>query len=211
MFNRSTWTVLAVALLAAVACYAGRWLLVRPPRPTPPLHAVTRQVPAQPLPDFSLRQSDGTALVPGELRGHWTLVVMGMPGADARCQPPLALLARAQDEWMPIADSLRPQVLFVSVAQGLDSPSRAGEYAHRFHRDTLAAGADRPALERFAAALGLRLSDAGGDTRGNCPVEPADTLPLIDPDGRLAGHVHPPLSADRIAHDLQLLTESTAP
>lgn len=211
MFNRSTWTVLAVALLAAVAFYAGHWLLTRPPQPEPPLRAVAQRVPMSAPIAFSLRQSDDTALVPGELRGHWTVVVLGSLQAPARCQPPLALLARAQNEWMPIPDTLRPRVLYVATDADPPDPARAGEYAHRFHRDTLAASADRPALEALAQALDLRLERTGTNARGGCPVMPPQTLPVLDPQGRLAGLVHPPLSADRIAHDLQLLTESTAP
>ena len=45
------------------------------------------------LPSFSLQQSDGTQLVPGELKGHWTLVFLGFTHCPDVCPTTLAQLA----------------------------------------------------------------------------------------------------------------------
>src|SRR3546814_13354747 len=64
-------------------------------------------------------------------------------------------LAQAQKQWAARPEATRPRVLFVSVDPERDSPDRIGEYAHAFHKDTLAATADIPALEAFARSLSL--------------------------------------------------------
>src|SRR4029079_12400118 len=107
------------------------------------------------LPAFSLQQSDGTRLVPGELQGHWTIVFLGFTHCPDVCPTTLAELAGAQKQWSTLPDSIRPRVLFVSVDPDRDSALLAGEYAHAFHPDTLAATADVPALEAFARSLSL--------------------------------------------------------
>lgn len=93
--------------------------------------------------------------MPGELKGHWTLVFLGFTFCPDVCPTTLTDLAVAQQQWEAIPDGLRPRVLFVSVDPQRDPPARLGEYAHAFHKDTLAATADVPALERFATALGF--------------------------------------------------------
>src|SRR3546814_14828937 len=64
-------------------------------------------------------------------------------------------LAQAQKQWAALPEATRPRVLLVSVDPERDSPDRIGEYAHAFHKDTLAATADIPALEAFARSLSL--------------------------------------------------------
>src|SRR3546814_10478707 len=71
------------------------------------------------------------------------------------CPTTLTQLAQAQKQWEALPESTRPRVLFVSVDPERDTPDRIGEYAHAFHRDTLAATADIPALEDFARSLSL--------------------------------------------------------
>ena len=154
MFNRNTGIVLLVALAAGLGLLLGQKFLGGTPRsPWPPTQTITFYPQPRPLPQFSLRQSDGTQLVPGELNGHWTLVFLGFTFCPDVCPTTLTDLAVAQRQWESVPESLRPRVLFVSVDPQRDPPARLGEYAHAFHKDTLAATADEPSLERFATAL----------------------------------------------------------
>ena len=93
--------------------------------------------------------------MPGELKGHWTLVFLGFTHCPDVCPTTLAELAEAQKQWAALPEATRPRVLFVSVDPERDTPDRIGEYAHAFHRDTLAATADVPALESFAKSLSM--------------------------------------------------------
>ncbi len=215
MFNRNTGIVLAIALAAGLG-------LVLAQKVFGPAGAGTRETGSiifyptpRPLPDFSLSQSDGTRLIPGELRGHWTLVFLGFTSCPDVCPTTLAELALAQKQWETIPESLRPRVVFVSVDPERDTPARLGEYAHAFHKDTLAATADVPSLERFATSLGMVFQKAPGRNFDKNPddysMDHSASIAVLDPQGRLAGLMRPPFDPALIASDLNKLTGKSAP
>ena len=208
MFNRTTALVLVAALAAGLGLWAAQaWF--GGGRPAPALQAVKLFDAPRELPPFSLQQSDGTPLVPGELQGHWTVVFLGFTHCPDVCPTTLAQLAQAQKRWASLPESTRPRVLFVSVDPERDSPDRIGEYAHAFHRDTLAATADVPALERFARSLSLVFMKAPlpeGAPADQYTVDHSAALAVLDPKARMAGLVTPPLDADAIAADLLALS-----
>ena len=215
MFNRTTLIVLAVALAAALGLLASQLWFGGPPRPVagPELQAVRLFPEPRVLPEFALQQSDGTQLVPGELNGHWTLVFLGFTHCPDICPMTLSELARAQAEWEALPDALRPRVLFVSVDPERDTPDRIGEYAHHFHRDTLAATADIPALEAFARSLSLvfmKAPAADGAPADEYSVDHSAAMAVLDPEGRMAGVVQPPFDPAAIAADLAALTGAQA-
>jgi protein SCO1/2 len=207
MFNRTTALVLAAALAAGLGLWAAR-LWTHGEGPAPRLQAVQLFPQPRALPPFSLRQSDGTPLVPGELKGHWTIVFLGFTHCPDVCPTTLAQLARAQQRWETLPEATRPRVLFVSVDPDRDTPDRIGEYAHAFHRDTLAATADVPALERFARSLSLvfmKVPAPAGTPADDYSVDHSAALAVLDPQARMAGLVTPPLDAQAIADDMLAL------
>jgi protein SCO1/2 len=214
MFNRATLLILVVALAAGIGLWAGL-RYTRPDAPALPQTQAVRLFP-QPraLPPFSLNQSDGTRLVPGELQGHWTIVFLGFTHCPDVCPTTLAELAQAQKRWESMPDSVRPRVLFVSVDPERDTAINTGEYAHAFHRDTLAATGDLPALEDFARGLSLvfmKVPPEAGAPADRYNVDHSATLAVLDPKGRMAGILQPPLVPQAIAADLQALTSAMAP
>lgn len=211
MFNRTTLLVLAAALAAGLGLLAARHVFAPgAPAAGPQTQAVRLFSPPRELPAYSLRQSDGTPLVPGELKGHWTLVFLGFTHCPDICPTTLAELSRAQKQWESLPEPVRPRVLFVSVDPERDAPDRIGEYAHAFHRDTLAATADVPALERFTRSLSLVFAKVrpNGAPEGEYTIDHSATLAVLDPQGRMAGIVQPPLDPVAIGADLQRLTEA---
>ncbi len=216
MFNRTTGIILIIALAAGLGLVTAQKVFApKPAANHPATETITFYPQPRPLPDFNLSQSDGTRLIPGELKGHWTLVFLGFTFCPDVCPTTLADLARAQKSWEAQPESLRPRVLFVSVDPERDTPARLGEYAHAFHKDTLAATADVPSLERFATSLGFVFQKVEGKHFDENPqdytLEHSASLAVLDPDGKLAGLIRPPFQAQAIARDLQLLTEKTAP
>lgn len=214
MFNRTTLLVLVAALAAGLGLWAAQRFF-RAPASTLPATTVVKLLP-QPreLPAFSLRQSDRTALVPGELKGHWTVVFLGFTHCPDICPTTLAELAKAQKQWEAMPDPTRPRVLFVSVDPDRDTPDRIGEYAHAFHRDTLAATADVPALEAFARSLSLvfmKVPPEPGAPADRYNVDHSAALVVLDPQGRMAGVIQPPLQPKAIAADLLALSQAGAP
>ena len=216
MFNRNSIIILAVALAAGLGLVAGSKVFNRPAGE----HAgntasITWYNSPRDVADFNLAQSDGTRLVPGELRGHWTLVFLGFTHCPDVCPTTLLELAGAQQQWRSLPDSVRPRLLLVSVDPERDTPARLGEYAHAFHADTLAATGDLPALEKFTTSLGLVFAKAEGDNSADNPddysMDHSAGIAVLDPQGRLAGLILPPFTAATIAADLTELTKKTAP
>jgi protein SCO1/2 len=213
MFNRTTLFILVAALAAALGLLAAQaWFAHSPSAARPALKAARLFDPPRVLPAFSLRQSDGTPLVPGELKGHWTLVFLGFTHCPDVCPTTLAQLAGAQKQWAVLPEATRPRVLFVSVDPERDTPDAIGEYAHAFHRDTLAATADVPALETFARSVSMvfaKVPAGNGAPADQYTMDHSASLAVLDPQGRLAGFIQPPFEPKDIADDMTALSEST--
>lgn len=215
MFNRNTGIILAIALAAGLGLLLAQKVFGPANKGTDGTSSILFYGTPRTLPDFDLAQSDGTRLIPGELRGHWTLVFLGFTSCPDVCPTTLTELAQAQQQWETIPDSLRPRVVLVSVDPERDTPNRLGEYAHAFHKDTIAATADVPSLERFATSLGMVFQKAPGKHFEQNPddysMDHSASIAVLDPQGRLAGLMRPPFNPQAIAIDLKKLTEKTAP
>ena len=213
MFNRTTAWILIAALSAGLGLWAGqRWFASRTPT-APALQVVKLFDQPRELPSFSLQQSDGTQLVPGELKGHWTLVFLGFTHCPDVCPTTLAQLAQAQKQWAALPDSTRPRVLFVSVDPERDSPDAIGEYAHGFDRDTLAATTDVPALESFARSLSMvfaKVPAPAGAPPDQYSIDHSASIAVLDPQARMAGVIMPPLDPRAVATDMATLTQASA-
>ena len=213
MSKRTTLNILLPVLAAILGLLAAwRWFGHAPAADRPALQAVTLFNPARELPPFSLRQSDGTQLVPGELKGHWTLVFLGFTHCPDVCPTTLAQLAGAQKQWATLPEASRPRVLFVSVDPERDTPDAIGEYAHGFHRDTLAATADVPALEAFAKSLSMvfaKVPAPEGAPADQYSMDHSAAMAVLDPQGRLSGFITPPFDPRDIAADMTALSEAT--
>ena len=208
MFNRTITFILVAALATGLGLWAAqRWFGQRAAQ-APALSTVRLFDQPRTLPPFSLRQSDGTPLVPGELKGHWTLVFLGFTHCPDVCPTTLAELAQVQRSWEALPEATRPRVLFVSVDPDRDTPDRTGEYAHGFHRDTLAATGDPATLEAFARSLSMvfmkvpAATDAPSDQYG---IDHSASIAVLDPQARMAGVIVPPLQPHAIAADLATL------
>ncbi|MEP6633488.1 MAG: SCO family protein [Luteimonas sp.] len=209
MFNRTTLYILIVAVAMGLGLWAAGHYASTAPASGPTLRSVKLFDQPRELPSYSLQQSDGTQLVPGELKGHWTLVFLGFTHCPDVCPTTLAELAQAQKKWSDLPDSVRPRVLFVSVDPERDTPDGIGEYAHAFHRDSLAATADVPALEAFARSLSLvfmKVPAANGAPADQYSIDHSASLALLDPQGRMAGVIQPPFDPQSIASDLLTLS-----
>lgn len=213
MFNRTTAWILIAALAAGLGLWAGqRWFASRVST-APTLRVVKLFDHPRELPAFSLQQSDGTQLVPGELKGHWTLVFLGFTHCPDLCPTTLAQLAQAQKQWTALPDPTRPRVLFVSVDPERDSPDAIGEYAHGFDRDTLAATTDIPALESFARSLSMvfaKVPAPAGAPADQYSIDHSASIAVLDPQARMAGVIMPPLDPRAIASDMATLTQASA-
>ena len=219
MFNRTTLLIVMAALAAGLGLWAAQVAFLQPAATVVPaapaaasalavdparLRSVRLFPQQRQLPPVELQQADGTTLTGAELQGRWTLVFLGFTHCPDVCPTTLSDLAQAQKAWADLPEATRPRVLFVSVDPERDTPAKTGDYAAFFHPDTLAATAPVPALEDFAAGLGLvfmKVATAAGDYS----MDHSSGIVLLDPQGRQAGLIRPPLVPADIAADLRLL------
>lgn len=210
MFNRTTLLIVAVAVAVGLGLLTAQRLF-GPAAPAQPQTEALRLFPTpREIPPFQLQQSDGTPLVPGELKGHWTLVFIGFTYCPDICPTTLAQMKQAQVQWEALPEATRPRLLFVSVDPERDSPDRIGEYAHAFHRDTLAATGDIPALEAFVRSLSLvfmKMPPTNPERPDLYSVDHSASLAVLDPEGRMAGVLQPPLDPAAIGRDLIMLSQ----
>ncbi|KLJ01392.1 SCO family protein [Luteimonas sp. FCS-9] len=221
MFNRTTLVILCIAVAGGLGLLAAqRYFAAGGDAAGPQLQVVQLYPQPRALPDFALQQADGTQLLPGELAGHWTLVFIGFTQCPDVCPMTLTQLAQAQRRWEALPEATRPRVLFVSVDPERDTPDRLGDYAHAFHRDTLAATADVPTLERFTRALSMVFAKVplrGDAPNGAYTIDHSASLAVLDPQGRMAGVVSGSVlngdapRPDAIADDLLRLTAGDRP
>ena len=220
MFNRTTLLILVAALAAGLGLWAAQVVFgpqsvaaAAAPRGGPTVDPATMKAvrlfpQLRAVPDFTLQQSDGTALSAQELQGRWTIVFFGFTHCPDVCPTTLSELAQVQKLWAGLDPSVRPQVLFVSVDPERDTPEKTGEYAAYFHPDTLAATLPEPALQAFANSLGMvymKVATEGGDYT----MDHSTPLVLLDPRGRQAGLLRPPFVPADIAADLIELSKAT--
>ncbi len=222
MFNRTTLLILVAALAAGLGLWAAQ-VAFGPQRLAGPASPATSEGPAldpasmktvrlfpqlRTVPDFTLQQSDGTALSARELQGRWTIVFFGFTHCPDICPTTLSELAQVQKRLAGIDASRRPQVLFVSVDPERDTPEKTGEYAAYFHPDTLAATLPEPALQAVANSLGMVYMKVP-TTAGDYTMDHSTALVLLDPRGRQAGIIRPPFVPADIADDLIALDKAT--
>lgn len=216
--NRSTLLIMVAALAAGAGLYAAQEFLsprMRAPAATggvpaavsARLKSVRLIQPARSLRPFDLAVSDGSRASAVTLRGHWTVVFLGFTHCPDICPTTLAELSKAQRSWRDIPAEIRPKLLFVSVDPERDTAQTLGKYAHYFDEETIAATAEPAALAQFTQSLGMvymKIPVGNSDYS----IDHSATLVLLDPEGRQAGLIRPPLDWKSIAGDLRLLAEA---
>jgi protein SCO1/2 len=207
-------------LVAAFAAGLGLWSAQRYFAPSaaalPAPRAVTVFPETRALPPYRLDASDGGKITIESLRGHWTLVYLGFTRCPDVCPTTLQSLGLAAKAWADLPAAIRPRVLFVSVDPDRDSPQHAGEYAHYFGKDFLAATGDAKTLDAFARSLGMVFMKVPIANGKDYTMDHSASVSLLDPDGRMAGLIRPapppaqPFDPDAIGADMKVLAESAA-
>lgn len=177
----------------------------------PETEAIHLFEPARAIPDFSLSQSDGTRLIRGELKGHWTVVFLGFTHCPDICPTTLAQFARIQKELQRFPEATRPRMLFVSVDPDRDSPSQVGDYAHSFHPDTIAATGDIASLENFARSVSMtfaKMPPDPGMPENQYSVDHSASLAIFNPSAELSGFATAPVDFEALSRDLVKLAEA---
>ena len=195
--------VLLVAIAAGVGLWAGeRWFAgvsAQPALSTAVMYGAPRE-----LPPFQLQGAGSSPVTNASLQGRWHLAFIGFLHCPDICPTTLATLGQAVKQLDDLPEPQRPHVFFISVDPKRDTPDAVGSYAHHFSPSALAATGDTAQIDPLVKALGMLYmftQQEGGDYT----VDHSATIALIDPQGRMAGLIRPPLDPAKIAADLRTL------
>lgn len=202
-------------LIAALAAGLGLWTAQRAMHSSNSLSVALANVlllpEARPIPAFSLQGGDGSAVTNESLQGRWTLTFIGFTHCPDVCPTTLALMASAEKLWnTTLPAEQRPRILFVSVDPERDSPAHTQKYARFFSPDAIGASGDAAALEAFARSLSMvfmKAPAAEGSDPANYSIDHSAHISLLDPKGRFAGLIRPPLDAAQIASDMTAIVQ----
>ena len=208
MFNKKIGLILVLALAAGLGLLAAQKFFgpVTPATRWPATQTVTLFPQARPLPPFSLRQSDGTQLADGELKGHWTLVFLGFTFCPDVCPTTLAELAQAMRELGPQAAQV--QVLFVTIDPQRDTLPLLAQYAPAFDPSFVGLTGSPEHIAQVAKQFKAvyRRQDGQGGSQGNdYTMDHSAGAYLLDREGKLRVHVAYGSGSAAFVHDLQLL------
>ncbi len=218
MIGRGTLLILAAAFAAGLA---GVWLSQRLGGSTtdaapasPAANSLATQMKTvtifdtpRALPAFNLTATDGSALTNNTFKGRWNLVFLGYTRCPDICPTTLQSLAGAQRAWAGLTAAQMPRIVFVSVDPASDTPQKIDEYTRFFSPAIVGATADDAMLAVFAKSLGMVFMKVPTKD-GDYSIDHSASVSLIDPQGRMAGLIRPPLDSAAIGADLRTLALS---
>lgn len=200
--RNTTWIILAVAVLAAVAgMLLGRKVS---DAPAPVLAHGTAYPAPRPLAQFTLANADGTPFTLDSLRGRWTLLFVGFTHCPDVCPTTLGAFKQVEAGFAKSAPDVPYQLVFVSVDPERDDAKQLRDYVSYFSPRIVATTGTTAELDAITRQLGVMYVkvplDGGGYT-----IDHTARIMLVDPEARLVGVFEPPHDAAGIVADVRAL------
>jgi len=195
-----------VIVLAVMGAAAGVFVARKVANPmVAPLESGTQLPEPRPLSGFTLIDTHGTTTTAEDLRGHPTLVFFGFTNCPDVCPTTLALLATVRKQASLLDGSLAGiRVALISVDPERDTPAQLGRYVASFGSDFIGLTGSPPEIVNVTRSFGVAFArvDLPG---GNYTMDHSATVFALDSRGRIVAVFTPPLSAARMARDLERL------
>jgi protein SCO1/2 len=150
--------------------------------------------PPKPLSEFSLTDHSGASFTRSELTGKWSLVMLGFTHCPDICPYTLQNLTLVmQDMSMRVTPDNLPQVVFIGVDPARDKPVLK-DYVEAFSDDYIGATGEWDEIKKIVESVGgfVRIDEkayAGGDYQ----VHHSAFVAVVDPEGRVAARLNPPM------------------
>lgn len=150
--------------------------------------------PPKPVAEFALKDHKGRPFGPAELRDKWSLVVLGYTHCPDVCPFTLNNLALVNEELKSqITPGSLPQVVFIGVDPDRDADVLP-DYVPHFDPGFLGATGDWAEIRKLVEALdGFVRIDKENDSDEGYPVRHSSRVSVIDPEGRIAAQINPPM------------------
>ena len=146
--------MLRILVVGLVVLVAAMFMVPRAPQP---LSDATVLSEPRTLPDFELVDAHGSRLDVDAFRGRFSLLYFGFTQCPDVCPLTLKALADARARLAARAPQAVPQIVFVSVDPGRDTPAAIAEYLGHFDAAFVGATGSDAQLSPLVAALGVTI------------------------------------------------------
>ncbi len=191
-----------IAIVAILAGAMSAQFMGEPARPALHLNNGTVLPVARAVPAFQLLDNNGTTVTNTLLQGHWSLMFFGYTSCPDICPTTLSTLTQVDKALADLPAAQRPQVIFVSVDPGRDTPRQVNSYVHFFNARFTGLTGAAAQIEQFTKAMGVPVAIHAAAS-GAYTVDHAATLFLIDADGNTSAVFSPPHQVEALAADLR--------
>lgn len=157
------------------------------------------------LPAFSFHDEHGTVYASDDLKGNWTIIMIGFLTCPDVCPFTLANLEEAIAETgMRVRPDNVPDVWFLSVDPDRDS-TFVSDYGPFFHPDFRSMTGARDQIDTFVEATDSFYRLMPPDHTGFYDVQHSSAVSVIAPDGTLRAKLQPPFDPGLTAEFLARL------
>lgn len=159
------------------------------------------------LEQFKLIDMNGQSFTNQQLRGKWNLLFFGYTQCPDVCPATLTLM---RDTWNKFPENAPKPVnfIFVSINPQADPANKLKDFVKNFHPDFNAITGDTKTILHLQKQLGIFASNTGTFVGDKPKIEHTASLMLLNPETKLKAIISPPLDADKIIHDLKILSKS---
>lgn len=149
--------------------------------------------------DFNLVTAEGDGFSRTDLLGQWSLLFFGFTSCPDICPDTMAVLVRSMDEIKSALNAEKPQVVFISIDPNRDSGNKLAEYVSWFSEEFVGVTGSHDQLRSLSRNLGVEYShDPANEENDFYNVEHSSNVMFVDPQGRVHGHLAPPLTSQDV-------------
>ncbi len=158
----------------------------------------------RPLPAFKLTSTEGKTLIPRDFLGHWSLLYFGFTQCHSICPAAMAELHKMNVILHHSANMKSyPQVFMISLDPARDTIASLGQYVKGFDNDFKGALGSAEMIRQLSRHLGIVYDS---QPRKDGQIDHSGSITVINPAGEVAAFFTPPLNAQLMADDLELLS-----
>lgn len=155
---------------------------------------------------FALQNApDGKPFTNAELKGHWSMMFFGFTHCAMLCPTTLTSLNHFYQNLETAHVKELPQIFFVSIDPERDDLNRIATYVTSFNKNFRGATATEEKLDSLTNELNILYSKVNPNADKDYQIDHSGTVLLFDPQGNLAGLFSPPIDANVLAQDYQMI------
>jgi protein SCO1/2 len=168
--------------------------------------------PMRDLKPFELMDTQHHAFNLSAVKGHWTILFFGYTQCRSICPTTMAelhkintLLKKSYHLNIPV------QIVMVSLDPQRDTEQSLGQYVKGFDADFLGALGSKSTIDAMTQQLGVvydTQAALGNNQANDGQIDHSGTLTIMNPEGKVAAFMTPPVVAQDVAEDLATLDKS---